>query len=293
MKCSIILTIMLLVSGNLFCKAESACRDVTVRDSVEAEREELTLADLLEHGTCLALRQSAAGIGLGVSLRAGSERVIDGRRIRELVEGLGGQDTRFTKMRMEIPARVVVRRAGGNKSCVEIAQFVEAATLSQSSEAASLFERKNLDCPAARSVPREASLELVRSTWNPGLRRWEFALRCADAGACVPFLIWTRPQKNSQSSTAAGRDLELWRERANFILSSAEARKEGTNDQAQFVKPGQTVTLTWDQGGIRVTLPVTSLEAGGMGETVRVQLKNAARILRAEVVGDRLVRAEL
>jgi len=61
----------------------------------------------------------------------------------------------------------------------------------------------------------------------------------------------------------------------------------------RLVAPGETATLTWDQGGIRVVLPVTCLDAGAMGQFVRVRLKNATRILRAEVVGAGTLRASL
>jgi flagella basal body P-ring formation protein FlgA len=51
--------------------------------------------------------------------------------------------------------------------------------------------------------------------------------------------------------------------------------------------------LRWDQGGIRVVLPVTCLDGGGLGEHVRARLKSAARILPAEVLQDGTLRASL
>jgi flagella basal body P-ring formation protein FlgA len=61
----------------------------------------------------------------------------------------------------------------------------------------------------------------------------------------------------------------------------------------QLIKPGQTATLRWDEGGIRIVLPVTCLDAGALGQTVRVQFKNARRILRAEILSDGTLRAGL
>jgi hypothetical protein len=40
-------------------------------------------------------------------------------------------------------------------------------------------------------------------------------------------------------------------------------------------------------------LPVTCLEAGGLGQFVRIRFKNAARTLRAEIVGAGMLRASL
>jgi flagella basal body P-ring formation protein FlgA len=64
-------------------------------------------------------------------------------------------------------------------------------------------------------------------------------------------------------------------------------------EEEAAVKRGQTATLTWDEAGIRVVLPVICLEAGRIGQSVLVRLENGTRTLRAEVVGTRAVRASL
>jgi hypothetical protein len=99
-------------------------------------------------------------------------------------------------------------------------------------------------------------------------------LRCMQREDCIPFLVWahadrTPPAAESDPPKAAGAAVE------------------------SLVKSGQTATLTWDEAGIRVVLPVTCLEAGGLGQLVRVQFRNGARILRAEVVGSGALRATL
>ena len=52
------------------------------------------------------------------------------------------------------------------------------------------LKEKDLDCAAARNVPEDASLELVKAKWNAGLQRREFALRCGRPEDCIPFLVW-------------------------------------------------------------------------------------------------------
>jgi flagella basal body P-ring formation protein FlgA len=79
-----------------------------------------------------------------------------------------------------------------------------------------------------------------------------------------------------------------------LATSSARARaKTVENGGERLVKPGQTAMLTWEQAGIRVVLPVTCLDAGGLGQFVRVRFKNAARTLWAEVIGESTLRASL
>jgi hypothetical protein len=139
---------------------------------------------------------------------------------------------------------------------------------------------RDLDCSAARNVPEDSSLELLQAKWNAGLQRREFALRCRRPEDCIPFLVWVR------ADTSAGG-------RADFFSRTSDGAKSGWKEAAPLIKAGQTVMLTWDEAGIRVVLPVTSLQAGGLGQRVRVRFKNAPRTLQAEIVGAGMVRASL
>ncbi|MGA9543183.1 MAG: hypothetical protein WBQ85_06430 [Candidatus Sulfotelmatobacter sp.] len=260
--------------------AQPACAKVAVESSVEAGQGQLTLADLLGPGTCSQVREAAAAVSLGAAPRPGSIRVFEGRRIRALLEELvnGGTVDAREASRTLVPERIVVQPAGAMKSCAELAGFLASASPGQD-------RQTNLDCAAARSIPQSASLELTRTAWNAALQRREFALRCARPEDCVPFLVWTDERKKSGGSLR----------RTGFRPGpSAEAlAKPGASGGALLIKPGQTAILTWDQGGIRVVLPVTCLDAGGLGQFVRVRFKNAAGTLRAEVLGDGTLRASL
>jgi hypothetical protein len=260
--------------------AETACRAPMVRAQVEAAAGGLTLADLLAPGTCARWYGAAAQVSLGMAPRAGGVRVIEGGEIRRLIRGLGGQEIAEREAagrEAYVPERVVVRQARASKSCAAIADFVAAAVRA---EGGSEDKGQALDCAAARNIPEDAPLELLKTSWNAALERREFGLRCARSEDCIPFLVWFR-----ESAEAANRD-ELWRGRTQ---GDAKAGNSG----ARLIKPGQTAMLTWEQAGIRVVLPVTCLEAGGLGEFVRVRFKNAAGTLRAEIVGAGAVRVNL
>jgi hypothetical protein len=267
--------------------AEPACTEMAVAASVEAVREDLTLADLL-HGAGPQLQEAAAQVSLGAAPRAGSVRVLDGIRVRAMLEEFAGAG--FSEKQISaivIPERIVVRRAGGTKSCTEIARFVVDAAPSQNAGAPA-WEQKNLDCAAARAIPEAAPLELTQTAWNAALQRWEFSLRCARAGDCVPFLVWS-------GEPAAVDGISRSRARRHFTLSTDSSGSHSSVGAAGelTIRRGQTATLVWDQAGIRVVLPVTCLDAGGVGQVVRVQLKNGPRILRAEVVSEGMLRAAL
>jgi|HubBroStandDraft_6_1064221.scaffolds.fasta_scaffold109103_3 hypothetical protein len=279
---------VVLMSGVLLapvwrCVAETGCATLSVRQSIDAVREDLTLADLLSSEVCPRMRQVAAQVSLGKAPRAGTLRVIEGQQIRALLVELASANAGSTAG-LQIPDRIVVRRAGATKSCVEIADFLAGAAPSQDERLSSHLWRKNLECGAIRGIAEDAELELVKAAWDAGLRRWEFLLRCARPEDCVPFMVSARDEKleglqgNSAHATSSGKSSAGVQSAAGFSL---------------LVRPGETALLTWDQSGIRVTLPVTCLDAGGLGQYVRVRLKNAPQILRAEVVGARAVQVKL
>jgi hypothetical protein len=289
--------LVLMLIGGVFaaecfcCQAEAECAQIIVQARVqarvEATPEGLTLADLLAAESCPQLLASAAHVSLGAAPRAGSVRVIAGSEIRRRLDELvdASFDLRLTR-RMQIPDRVVVKRAGASKSCAEITSFLASAGRAREPARDREPWKGNLNCAAAHNIPEGATLELVKASSNPTMRRQEFWLHCAHADDCVPFLVWIREEKMpvtriSEAQTTAGSRFSAVAERASMSVNDG------------LVRAGQTATLAWDQAGIRIVLPVTCLEAGALGEFVRVRFKNAPRILRAEVVGKAMLRASL
>jgi hypothetical protein len=283
-----------LVAVSLPCAAGQACKNVAVEASVEIAQGELTLADLLTRNSCPQWREAAAQVSLGAAPRAGSARVLDGRRVRLLLEGLGDHlDQKVEEAgSMQIPERIVVQRAGAVKSCSAIAGFLAGATSAQMAGAPSRWQEK-VDCAAARGIPETAALELAKATWNAALQRWEFALRCARPEDCIPFLVWVQQEKTSPAKVDDARSGGARGLAFRFEPSARTLAKAGENAAERLVKRGQTAMLTWEQAGIRVVVPVTCLEAGGLGQFVRVRFKSTARTLLAEVVGAGTLRASL
>jgi hypothetical protein len=295
----------LLLAARL-CFAEQICGAITLPASVEAGGDELTLADLLPPDACPQMYRKAARISLGSAPPLGGVRVLDGGPIGRLIAGLEDlpaaarktnlfRANKNTSSKEKIPERIVVRRAGGVKSCAEIERFLAGnfaagvfarggAGPKELRQQGQREEPEEWNCAGAHAVPAHAEIELAKTTWNPGLKRWDFALRCVHTEDCVPFLVWARgadiypePQTEPQVRANATRRL-----RTGQVAGRAPA-----------VERGQTAMLTWEQGGIRVVLPVTCLEAGAAGQFVLVRFQNAPRTLRAEVVGPGVVRVSL
>jgi hypothetical protein len=293
---AMILLTAALAAASLRCAAETDCDRISVPANVEAMREELTLADLLAPGTCGRLRRAAAQVGLGAAPGGGVVRVLDGDRIRGMLEGLvDGTSARKEHLRMQVPGRIAIRRAGRNKSCVDFARFVAAAVPAEVPKRASALRNQQpaIDCAAAPRIPQNTPLELTKTSWNTGLHRWEFAVRCSRSEDCVPFLLWMQKENTAAAELTSGQTA-LRQSSESPAPNLAPARSQpGGNNLKRLVQRGQTVTLTWDQSGIRMVLPVTCLDAGALGEFVWVRFKNAPGILRAEVMADGTLRVSL
>jgi hypothetical protein len=179
-------------------------------------------------------------------------------------------------------------------SCQEIARLIISSEANRDTKVPAL-SAESLNCAGAHGIAADATVQLTKTWWNKALQRWEFTLHCTHAHDCVPFLVWAGKADRSAPRmdtppTATAPKLSPAPEKQ---LHKGEDAKAAGVVSVTLVKPGQKVTLTWDQRGIRVVLPVTCLDAGGMGQFVRVRLPNAPRILRAEVVGRAMLRANL
>lgn len=244
---------------------------------------ELNLSDLLAGESCASLRSIFSQINLGRAPRPGRVRVLTAEKIRALVGNRFDRQELYGAMRGPIPERILVRRRAEVKSCPEIA----GAILDHSSDALpGGISPENFDCAAAR-IPQEASFEVTKTAWDPLLQRWEFVLRCGKAQECVPFLVWARQTMRPRGSSETNEG-----ESGNSRSERRESALPAPAGGGYLVKRGQTAILRWDGGGIRVALPVTCLEDGAPGERVRVRFRNAAQVLRAEILGDGTLRAE-
>jgi len=143
---------------------------------------------------------------------------------------------------------------------------------------------RDLDCGAIPSLVRDTQLELAKIFYDSRVHSWEFLVRCTRNSDCVPFLVrW--PQ------TASRGPVRLTGPILAPVPSSARLNLGGIRHF--LVRPGETVTLVWDQDGIRAVLPVICLDRGNVGDSIRVRIKDGSRVMRAEIVSESLLRAIL
>jgi len=252
---------------------QSEC-NVTVPANVEVAAGEFSLADLLAPGGCPELARAAVSVRLGSAPAAGSARVLEGgdvrSRLRKLAEA-SGINARLERMR--VPERITVRRAGARASCADIQTEILAALPAQPSQ--TMATSQDADCGAAGRIPYGTHLELMRKVWDPVLASWNVSTRCVPVADCVPFLVRVR-KRGSQPPVLAS------------LPRTAVPREDASRP---LVRRGQTVSLLWDQDGIRLVVPAVCLDAGGAGQRVRARISPGGRVVRAVVESAAMLRA--
>jgi hypothetical protein len=277
--------------------AQASC-DVSFKVYVEVAGGEFSLADLLASDDCPSIQQAAGGVHLGTAPLAGSVRVLKGDDVRLLLTDLEQRAGNSPAWRVEsIPERIVIRRKGSQISCAEIAARLIAMLgshkLAEQSELGLKPGRKNVleksapeknaepDCGAAGRISESARVEPVQAVWDASLGRWKIRARCSDPSDCVPFLV---EAGRADSPSLVGPSAEL----TSIGITSTALSRQATG--RLLVRPGQTVTLVWDQGGIRAIVPAISLDGGDSGDGVRARIARGGRIIPAIVVSAGIVR---
>jgi Chaperone for flagella basal body P-ring formation len=288
--------------------AHASCR-VTVAANVEVSGE-FSLADLLDGGSCAEVRRAAAKVLLGSAPLAGSKRVVAGSEVRTTLEKLAANleaAGASVPVVVLVPERITVRRAGARASCADITRWIHRASPGA------------VDCGAADRIPQDAALEFSRPDWDPALGSWQLYARCVHPADCVPFVVRLTGHSNEnnenneneddareQTGTAAGelrgktvrnnktvRNKMIRSTLARLAAASAPSPTTalGADRALPLVRPGQTVTLLWDQDGIRLVVPAVCLDRGAPGENVRARMGHGGAVVRAIVVSAGMLRA--
>ena len=105
-------------------------------------------------------------------------------------------------------------------------------------------------------------------------------LRCVERALCPSFLVSvpTTPRPHLLST---------------HLTSAAAPGRQKTEKAVALVESGQRVILVFDDPPMRMQLPVTCLQRGGLGEQVRALDPSTHRVFRAEVTGAGTLTAHL
>lgn len=240
--------------------ASSEACQIQISRSHELQHETFSLADLLPRETCPSLLTAAEKVSMGKVPPMGVKRVLDGAEVRERLHSLDMSQTGFRIKTSQVPERILVTRSASERSCADIAQELLPASRLNDLE-------KPVDCGVG-AINGHAHLELVKKTWDPSSRAWEFVVRCAVASDCVPFFI--RVPTEDQHGEVASAFLE----------------RHPLNGPSVHV--GEKIKVVWDDNGLHLVLPGAAIDAGRSGDSIRVRLK-AGRIVSANITSSGVV----
>ena len=206
-----------------------------------------------------------------------------GEELRARLERLGSSDPRKQELSVQVPERVVVRAAEGRASCAEI--WASLASGGAPGVPTTRPQKPGeVTCGATERVRSHADFEAVRKSWDPLLASWNLVARCRRPEECVPFLVRVPGSTASQQFV---RPSSPRKPKPGLIGPPAALRL----DRDLAVKPGQRVTLQWEERGIRLEIPVVCLDGGAKGDTVRARVGQRGRVLRAIVMDSGQLRA--
>lgn len=273
---------------------QAACAAV-VAANVEVTRGELSLEDLLPRSACPALLRAASRVHLGKAPLPGSVRVLEGNQIRAWLNPITAkvESDLGESANVRVPERVSVRLAGSRAHCSDLVARIFASRPADSDLSGSRLRGVpeadavaalplESDCGAVGRISLEAPFQLTKKIWNPALAAWDVYARCLNPGDCVPFRVQV-PSRDFPPETVGPMRIAV---PASFTQTSVAAAHE-----APLVRPGERVSLLWDQDGIRLLVPAVSLDAGSAGAEVRARLGRGSRVVRAIVVSAGNLRA--
>lgn len=175
-------------------------------------------------------------------------------------------------------ARAAAEPGADCKREAEIKTLIQAAIHQRGIEVPLSLEA-NL-CSALPATPGAGRLEIQSVRWDAVFHVFEFRLRCQPAGGCLPFLVRV-PGEPTQPSPQA------------LLEQRSERRPPKPLSDVPWVRPGQTVSLIWVEGGMRLWRQVVCLDLGRAGQQVRTRTQPEGRIVRARVTGPGLLEAGL
>jgi chemotaxis protein MotA len=140
-------------------------------------------------------------------------------------------------------------------------------------------------------IPPQAPLQIAKVRWDAVLRSFEIRLQCKAADACLPFLVHLRPNPDDRTQTTEPQRAppRAGAHSPNGASRTLPGRSPSAPKAAHpSVRAGQTVTIFWEGGGMRITRTVVCLDSGSPGQQVRTRGQNGGRVVRAQVVGSGL-----
>jgi flagella basal body P-ring formation protein FlgA len=287
------------------------CRAVTLAAPI------VRLSDLLPSEAPVTLSSRAAEIVLGSAPQPGLSRTLSGVEIKSRLI-----DAPDLLERLTIPDRIVIQRSYRSLSNSELLQVIRLRLGAQATPDSVNWSPGDLKLSAPVYVTLDdPGLEVTRIELDPFHRQTRFRLWASREPSLLPFWVTLAhdvkvPALVARHDIPAGREAQA----ADFQVEERTGTSDGQNPLAASdltglrarapVKSGQAVTrsmltpvvlveagrpakLVAEGAHFRVSTTVIPLQAGVLGQQIRVREVDSQRILSAEVVGRGELKAAL
>ena len=229
----------------------------------------IVLARLLPPDTPRSIHEKAEGIALGRAPLPGSARTFSRNYIESLLTGAG-----FPAVQFAVPETVVVRREVAALTPEKVWLALRAAAARHGWALPQDLRPEEIEWAAPVAAPEaEAPLEVQEAYLDPLLHQMRFRLHVAGNPNAPSFSAWcparTQPRAQSGAKWSAGEPF---------------AAGQHASAAAELVSPRRLATLHLHSENSFAMLQVRPLDAGALGQSIRVRLPSNGHTLRARVI---------
>jgi hypothetical protein len=181
-----------------------------------------------------------------------------------------------------VPERITVFREARPITVQEVFSAIQGALEhSGSSAAADLHPEDILFQAQVLVVPGDPGLRILRSDYDPGLKRGRFLLAATNDPKVLPFLVSVRFAGSSSAAPFDAVAALVPKERKPDLAPTPAAIEKAVF----LVTPGETATLVLESDALRMTADVIPLEKGILGQRVQVRVVDTGKVFSARVDG--------
>lgn len=267
------------------------------------------LSDLLPSEAPGPLRARAAEIALGSAPQPGLMRTISGAEIKSRLV-----DAPDLLEHLKIPDRIVIQRSYRSLSTSELLQAIRLRLGAQATPDSVSWSPGDLKLSTPVYVTLDdPGLEVTRIELDPSRRQTKFRFRTSKEPSILPFWVTlahdvkiptlvalhdipagreaqaTDFQVEERAGTPDGKSLvtasDLTGLQARAPVKSGQAVTRSMLTPVVLVEPGKPAKLVAEGAHFRISTTVIPLQAGVLGQLIRVREADSQHILSAEVVG--------
>jgi len=245
---------------------------VVLREEATISGDVIRFSDLLPAIAPLDLHLACQTVNFGQSPALGSTRILSKPQVLSYLwqcPTLPG--------RVGVPDRIAVRRSGYRISEDAIreaaSEFLQANGLHGDLAGQGVLWPEGL-----QAASESFAVKVTGATWDRPQQRLQLRAQCVPRGLCNSFLIFV-----NQPAEAFGE----------LVLVHPKGLSTGERETGPVViRAGQCATLLVQEDVIRISIPVTCLQRGRLGQQIRVLDPVRRHVFRATVLAERLLRLE-